>query len=134
MNFLDWSIVAFYMVGMVGLSVWLGRTQRTGNDYFLGGNRIGHWAIGTSILATQCSTNSLMGAPAFVIAVGGLLWLQYELAVPSFCLHVLPHGAIGLIMVAMFAAAMSSPDLPPTLRPGFFCPVCPGSGGTSAAA
>jgi len=82
MNALDWSIVAFYLLGMIGLSVWLGRTQRTGSDYFLGGNRIGHWAIATSILATQCSTNSLLGAPAFVIAVGGLLWLQYELAVP----------------------------------------------------
>ncbi|MDD5482426.1 MAG: sodium:solute symporter [Kiritimatiellae bacterium] len=82
MNALDWSIVAVYMLGMIGLSLWLGRTQRTGRDYFVGGNRVGHWAIGISILATQCSTNSLMGAPAFVIAVGGLLWLQYELAVP----------------------------------------------------
>ncbi|MFA7159569.1 MAG: sodium:solute symporter [Kiritimatiellia bacterium] len=82
MNALDWSIVAAYMAGMIGLSLWIGRTQRTGQDYFLGGNRIGHWAVGTSILATQCSTNSLLGAPAFVIAVGGLLWLQYELAVP----------------------------------------------------
>ncbi|MDD5676393.1 MAG: sodium/solute symporter [Kiritimatiellae bacterium] len=82
MNTLDWSIVAVYMLGMVGLSIRLGRTQRTGSDYFLGGNRIGHWAISISILATQCSTNSLLGAPAFVIAVGGLLWLQYELAVP----------------------------------------------------
>ncbi|MBU0716479.1 MAG: sodium:solute symporter [Verrucomicrobia bacterium] len=82
MNTLDWSIVAFYLVGMVGLAVWLGRTQRTGSDYFLGGNRIGNWPIAISIMATQCSTNSLLGAPAFVIAVGGLLWLQYELAVP----------------------------------------------------
>jgi SSS family solute:Na+ symporter len=82
MNLLDWSIVAAYMIGMIALSAWLGRTQKTGRDYFLGGNRIGPWAIGTSILATQCSTNSLLGAPAFVIAVGGLMWLQYELAVP----------------------------------------------------
>jgi SSS family solute:Na+ symporter len=35
-------------------------------------------------MATQCSTNSLLGAPAFVAfaAGGGILWLQYELAVP----------------------------------------------------
>src|SRR3989339_555840 len=82
MNSVDWSIVAFYLFGMIGMSMWLGRTQRTGQDYFLGGNRIGHWPIAISILATQCSTNSLLGAPAFVIAVGGLMWLQYELAVP----------------------------------------------------
>jgi len=36
--------------------------------------------------------------------------VNYNLAVPSFCLHALPHGVIGLIMVAMFAAAMSSLD------------------------
>ncbi len=82
MNALDWGIVAGYLVGMIGLALWLTKTQKTGNDYFLGGNRIGHWAIAISTLATQCSTNSLLGAPAFVMAVGGLLWLQYELAVP----------------------------------------------------
>ncbi|MBU4212405.1 MAG: sodium/solute symporter, partial [Verrucomicrobia bacterium] len=82
MNGLDWTIVAFYLLGMIGMAVRLGRTQRTGSDYFLGGNRIGHWPIAISTMATQCSTNSLLGAPAFVIAVGGLLWLQYELAVP----------------------------------------------------
>lgn len=82
MNRLDWGIVAFYLLGMVGMAGWLGRNQRTGRDYFLGGNRINHWAIGISTMATQCSTNSLLGAPAFVMAVGGLLWLQYELAVP----------------------------------------------------
>jgi SSS family solute:Na+ symporter len=35
-------------------------------------------------MATQCSTNSILGAPAFVafVAGGGLVWLQYELALP----------------------------------------------------
>ena len=35
-------------------------------------------------MATQLSTNSLLGAPAFVAFSlgGGLVWLQYELAVP----------------------------------------------------
>ena len=32
-------------------------------------------------MATQCSTNSLLGAPAFVITTG-LIWLQYEFALP----------------------------------------------------
>ncbi|MEM7180562.1 MAG: sodium/solute symporter [Spirochaetota bacterium] len=54
----------------------------SGTDYYLGGNTISFWSIGISTMATQCSTTSLLGAPAFVIAVGGLTWLQYELAVP----------------------------------------------------
>jgi len=82
MNFLDWAIVGFYMAAMVIMSAIVGRRQHSQTDYYLGGNRTNHFAISLSTMATQCSTNSLLGAPAFVIAVGGLLWLQYELAVP----------------------------------------------------
>lgn len=82
MNWVDWTVVAIYMLGMLAMSAWLGRRQRDARDYYVGGNRIGTFSIALSTMATQCSTNSLLGAPAFVIAVGGLLWLQYELAVP----------------------------------------------------
>ncbi len=82
MTGIDWTIVALYMAGMIGMSAYVGRRQKSEQDYYLGGNRMGVWPIALSTMATQCSTNSLLGAPAFVIAVGGLLWLQYELAVP----------------------------------------------------
>ena len=50
----------------------------------MGGNDTGAWPIAISTMATQCSTNSILGAPAFVAFSigGGMLWLQYELAVP----------------------------------------------------
>lgn len=82
MNWLDWTIIAIYTTGLIALSVYLGKKQKNKVDYYLGGNQMSFWAIGLSTMATQCSTNSLLGAPAFVIAVGGLTWLQYELAVP----------------------------------------------------
>ncbi len=82
MNSFDWIIVFIFLGSMIAMATWLGRHQRTKKDYYLGGYRMNHWAIAVSTMATQCSTNSLLGAPAFVIAVGGLLWLQYELAVP----------------------------------------------------
>jgi SSS family solute:Na+ symporter len=49
-----------------------------------GGNKTAPLPIALSTMATQCSTNSLLGAPAFVAfaAGGGLIWLQFELAVP----------------------------------------------------
>jgi SSS family transporter len=81
-NGLDWFIVGAYMAAMVGMALWVGRGQREDTDYYLGGYRLSYWSIALSTMATQCSTNSLLGAPAFVIAVGGLLWLQYELALP----------------------------------------------------
>jgi Na+/proline symporter len=82
MNWLDWSMMAGYVVLLIWMAWFIGRKQKNKEDYYLGGNDIPFWSIGLSTMATQCSTNSLLGAPAFVIAVGGLTWLQYELAVP----------------------------------------------------
>lgn len=84
LNLLDWSIVAFYILAMVGLSAWLGRKQQSVEDYYLGGNNLPWWAIGLSTMATQCSSNSFLGTPAFVAlaAGGGLVFLQTELALP----------------------------------------------------
>ena len=81
MNGIDWSVVIVYIAGMVFMSWYLGRKQTDMQDYYLGGNDLSWWAIGISTMATQCSTNSLLGAPAFIITAG-LLWLQYEFAVP----------------------------------------------------
>jgi SSS family transporter len=80
-NGLDWSVVSVYLAAMIGLSWYLGRKQADAKDYYLGGNNLSWWSVGISTMATQCSTNSLLGAPAFVITVG-LLWLQYEFALP----------------------------------------------------
>ncbi len=81
MNMADWTVIALYMAGMIGLSAWLGRRTRDGRDYYVAGHSMPWYAPGLSTMATQCSTNSLLGAPAFV-AINGLIWLQYELAVP----------------------------------------------------
>ncbi len=84
MSAMDWGVVALYLIGLLWLAAWLGRRQRSGTDYFLAGNTMGPGALAASTIATQCSTNSLLGAPAFVgfTVGGGLVWLQYELAVP----------------------------------------------------
>ena len=84
MNALDWSIIVVYLVGMIGLSVYLGRGQSSQEDYYVGGRKLPWWAVGISTMATQTSAISFISIPAFVAlrAGGGLTWLQYELAVP----------------------------------------------------
>lgn len=81
---LDWGIIGFYLVGMVGFGLWLARKTSSGEDYFLGGRSIPPLIAAMSIMATQTSTISLIGAPAFVALKdgGGLRWLQYEIALP----------------------------------------------------
>ena len=81
---LDWAIIGIYLAGLITLSAWLSRSQHSRGDYYVAGRQTGAWPIAISVMATQCSTNSILGAPAFVAfaAGGGLIWLQYELAVP----------------------------------------------------
>jgi SSS family solute:Na+ symporter len=84
MTRLDWIVVGTYLLGMILLSLAIARGQQNRRDYYLGGNRSSATTIALSTMATQCSTNSILGAPAFVAFSlgGGMVWLQYELAVP----------------------------------------------------
>lgn len=84
MTGLDWFVLGAYLVTIVAMSFLLARGQRSPVDYFLGGRKVSSWAIAGSIMATQVSAVSLIGAPAFVALKpgGGLRWLQYEFAVP----------------------------------------------------
>ena len=84
MHILDWVILGAYLAGVIAMSIFLGRRQHSPDDYFLAGRKMKSWPIALSIMATQVSAVSLIGAPAFVALKtgGGLRWLQYELAVP----------------------------------------------------
>jgi len=81
---LDWWVIGIYLAGLILFSLYLSRKQFSREDYYVGHHAIGPWPIAISTMATQCSTNSILGAPAFVAfaAGGGLIWLQYEMAVP----------------------------------------------------
>ncbi|MCG6964674.1 MAG: sodium transporter [Acidobacteria bacterium] len=84
MSLLDTAIVLVSLFGMVAVAGWIASRQREMDDFFLGGRKLPAWALGISLAANQASAISLVGAPAFVAlrAGGGLVWLQYELAVP----------------------------------------------------
>lgn len=84
MGTVDWVVLGAYFLLVVGVSVGLMLRQRTAEDYYLGGRRVPATLIAGSIVATQASAVSLVGGPAFVALRedGGLLWLQYELALP----------------------------------------------------
>ena len=87
----DWLVIFSFLSALLILAWHISRAQNNGLDYFVAGRDIGPYKIATSVVATQCSTNSILGAPAFVAfaAGGGLTWLQYELAVPLAMLFVM---------------------------------------------
>lgn len=95
---IDWAVVTLYLLGLVAVSVYLSRQQRSAEDYFVASNSGNALSIALSVMATQCSTNSILGAPAFVAFVvgGGLVWLQYELALPLAMIF------IGVFLIPVF--------------------------------
>ena len=83
MNALDYSVVGFYLIGLLFFGFLL-RKQSGEGDYFLGGRSIGWFPLTLSTMATQLSAISFISAPAFVgfREGGGLKWLTYEFSVP----------------------------------------------------
>jgi SSS family solute:Na+ symporter len=62
---LDYTILVLYFVGLIGLSVFLGRRFVDLRDFYLGSRRIPPWAVSASIMATQAGVISMISAPAF---------------------------------------------------------------------
>ena len=81
---IDWIILFAYILLIISMSWVIGRRQKSQEDYYLGGRSMKPWQIALSVMATQVSAISLIGAPAFIAlkANGGLVWLQYEFAIP----------------------------------------------------
>lgn len=104
MTSLDWTILIAYIVFIILLGWWVGRKQKSQDDYYLGGRSMPSWQISLSIMATQVSAISLIGAPAFIAlkANGGLVWLQYEFAIPLAMMFIM------LILVPIYHRTRST--------------------------
>src|SRR5437879_13512201 len=90
----DWSIIIFYLVGIVALGVWFGKDQRNTRDYFLGSKNIPWWGIGLSIVAAETSALTIIGVPGMAYG-SNLAFLQliigYVLARILLASRMLPH-------------------------------------------
>ena len=60
-SWINLSIVIVYMVGMLGLGLWLARFIRGGDDYFIAGRSLNRWVICGSIMATNVAAVYLVG-------------------------------------------------------------------------
>jgi SSS family transporter len=83
MNWLDYSIVIFYIIFFLGMGFFF-KENKDSKDYFLGGKSMGWFPLSLSTMATQLSAISFISAPAFVGLKlgGGMKWLTFEFAVP----------------------------------------------------
>lgn len=83
MNWLDYSIIIFYIIFFLGMGFFF-KDNKDSKDYFLGGKSMGWFPLSLSTMATQLSAISFISAPAFVGLKlnGGMKWLTFEFAVP----------------------------------------------------
>ncbi len=85
MNTLDWTIIAIYLLAVVGLGVIAGLTRRAGErggeggHYFLAGNTLGWAVIGLAMFAANISTVHLVSlaeaAYKFGLVFGNFEWM-----------------------------------------------------------
>lgn len=84
---LDTSIIAVYFILVFAIGFYYSRRERTSSDYFLAGRDVGWFAVGTSLFATNISSEHFIGlagsGASTGLAVGCYEWSA------SFCLLLL---------------------------------------------
>lgn len=95
---LDLALLCVYVGGTIAFGLYMGRGQRSAQDYLLGGRDLPTWALLLSIVATETSTVTFLSVPGIAFAAqfgtGDLRFLQ------------LP---IGYLVGRAFAAAVLVP-------------------------
>ena len=95
MHYLDWIVLAIYIVTMVAIGVWANRRQTDTEAYFVGNRNIRWWAAGLSIIATSFSAASILGVPGYAYATD-MWYLQYQLG------DFLAAGIVAVLFIPFF--------------------------------
>ncbi len=77
-NLLDLTVLLVYLVGTTALGMWIGRGQRTANEYFVAERAIPWWAVMFSIVASETSALTFISIPGLAYT-GNLGFLQVVL-------------------------------------------------------
>jgi len=77
----DYGVFIVYIVGIVGLGLWVSREkkghEKDSKDYFLAGKSLPWWAIGASLIAANISAEQFIGMSGSGFAIG-LAIASYE--------------------------------------------------------
>jgi solute:Na+ symporter, SSS family len=89
MHWLDWSIIAVYIVWIVWDGLRLTKDANELDGYLLAGRNIPWWAVGLSVMATQLSAITMIGTTGQGYQSGmGLLQQYYALPIAMIILSV----------------------------------------------
>lgn len=77
-GWLNWTVLVFYLMGMLLLGYYFMKRESGAEDFFKGGGRIPWWAAGISIYATMLSAITYMSIPAKAYATD---WTYYPMLI-----------------------------------------------------
>jgi SSS family transporter len=72
---LDFFVLLLYLAGTTALGLWIGRRQKSANDYFIAERTIPWWAVMFSVVAAETSALTFISIPGLAY-VGNLGFLQ----------------------------------------------------------
>ncbi len=70
LSLLDWLVITAYLIGMLWIGWHYNKTNKTQEDYLLGGRRMNPIAVGISLFATLLSTLSYLAYPGEMLQYG----------------------------------------------------------------
>ena len=91
LNWIDLTAFFAFLAFVIGVSLYAGRDEETGEDYFLAGRGLTWPLIGLSLIASNISTEQIVGMAGGGVATAGLAIASYEWI-----------GAVALVIVALF--------------------------------
>lgn len=81
MSIVDIVIVAIYIIGMLVMSIQLGKTNKTQEDYLIGGRSLPWIPIACSIAASTISANGFVGGPGWCYS-SGMISFMLQFSIP----------------------------------------------------
>ena len=71
--FVDWVVLAAYLIGMIGVGVYFSRRQTSTGEYFTASKRMTWFPVAISVAATMFSGISFLGGPSRVFCFDSVL-------------------------------------------------------------
>src|SRR5918993_2516535 len=81
MRFLDWAVVVVYLVYVIWDGIRMTKHSGSAEGYFLANRSLPWWAVGLSVMATQLSAITLVGATGQAYT-DGMRFVQFYFGLP----------------------------------------------------
>jgi SSS family solute:Na+ symporter len=95
LTWLDYAIIAGYLIAITAFGSYFARFQKTTRDYFLTGRSVPWWAICFTVVATETSTLTFISVPASAYT-GDMTFLQLVLG------YVIGRVIISLLFIPAY--------------------------------